>query len=418
MSIPVADYLAKLHCASQEENWLLAAYYAAEVLQVEPRDPIAWRALARAAVGLGRRKAAERFLQQIRATGAGQSGRDDELDELTRRVNEIREPAPHAGPRYLVVREWGAGFWADVEHVIAQLLVAEATARTPVVFWGSTSKFYPRGFSGNAWEEYFEPVSAVPMGQVVQEAAGLTIAPRKWDAGNLEGPVFNRWNGEGARFSAILALGCPENIVVADFHTSSFVIGMWVPPSLPMLKLPYQQLLRRYLRPRPAILERVAGIRRSWGEGPVIALHLRGTDKPAEQPRIVEANEALTHDALRRLDATGARLFLLTDSASLRAGLAAQLGPRLITTDAIRSDGVEGLHLSGQHDPRRLALDVMVDTYLAAGCDEFFGCTASNVACMVARLWSDRATGLNLYGGFPNHAKPNAYAMTAERDES
>jgi hypothetical protein len=127
-------------------------------------------------------------------------------------------------------------------------------------------------------------------------------------------------------------------------------------------------------------------------------------------------NAALEADALRRVDELGARLFLLTDSQTTRNRLSLCLGSRLLMTKAIRSDDIVGLHLSGRHDPRRLGEEVMVDTYLAARCDEFFGCTASNVACMVARMWSERP-GLTMRGGVPTHAQVNSYAMTCERSE-
>src|SRR4051812_49352892 len=43
-------------------------------------------------------------------------------------------PRPHfaAGPRYLVIREWGFGFWSDISHVLGALLLAEGTGRIPV----------------------------------------------------------------------------------------------------------------------------------------------------------------------------------------------------------------------------------------------------------------------------------------------
>ena len=417
MSDPIADFLEKLRRAMREEKWLLAAYYAAEVLQVESGNVSAWTALGRVAVVLGRREAAERFWSMSAANDPGHINSATDAANLLSRINELREGLkPHEGPRYLVIRDWGAGFWSDVDHVISQLLVADATGRTPVVYWGETSKFYPRKFSGNAWEEYFEPVSSVCMAQVVSEAAGLTIAPSKWNFGNLTGPVFNRWNGDGSRFSSILALGSWENIVVADFHTSSSIIGLWIPPTVPMLRLPFNLLLKRFVRPRKEILDRVAVIRSSWGAGPVVAMHLRETDKPIEQPSIVQANEAIEGDALRRADNLGARVFLMTDSVSTRARLSERIGERLITTDAIRSDGSEGLHMTGEHDPRQLAIEVMVDTYLAASCDEFFGCGASNVACMVARLRTDHTKGLTMYG-MPNHAKANSFSMTFKRPE-
>ena len=60
--------------------------------------------------------------------------------------------------RFLVIRAWGAGFWADVLHTIHGLALAEASGRTPIVHWGLECRYRRAGIE-NAWPLYFEPVS-------------------------------------------------------------------------------------------------------------------------------------------------------------------------------------------------------------------------------------------------------------------
>ena len=51
-------------------------------------------------------------------------------------------------PRFLLIKAWGQGFWSDMCHVMASLLVAEITDRIPVVQWGGNSLFHCGGGGG------------------------------------------------------------------------------------------------------------------------------------------------------------------------------------------------------------------------------------------------------------------------------
>jgi hypothetical protein len=41
---------------------------------------------------------------------------------------------PDGHARYLLIKAWGFGFWADLDHVLGALLLADLTRRVPVVY--------------------------------------------------------------------------------------------------------------------------------------------------------------------------------------------------------------------------------------------------------------------------------------------
>lgn len=69
--------------------------------------------------------------------------------------------------RYLLIKSLGKSIWADVDHVMCQILAAELTNRIPVVYWGMES-LYSESISTNAYEFFFEPVSAVTIHDIVR----------------------------------------------------------------------------------------------------------------------------------------------------------------------------------------------------------------------------------------------------------
>src|SRR5262245_34009179 len=118
--------------------------------------------------------------------------------------------------RFLVIKAWGYGFWSDVNHVIACLLLAEISGRIPVTAWGSNSLFSD-GSGRDAFRQYFEPVSPV----VIEEIEALELAsffPSKWSNGYIKAPEHQRWEGPGAEIPALYFLNRPETVGVCDYH--------------------------------------------------------------------------------------------------------------------------------------------------------------------------------------------------------
>jgi hypothetical protein len=146
--------------------------------------------------------------------------------------------------------------------------------------------------------------------------------------------------------------------------------------------------VRKYLRPRPQIgaeVDRFASAH--FGGGPLVALHVRGSDKIEE----VSDLEATLHAYFEPLEARlraqpQARIFLLTDDERVRKAYAERYGARVLATPCMRATSNVGVHYLAQRDPVRTGIEVMVDAYLAARCAEFIGLAYSNVSLYVSYL--------------------------------
>jgi len=292
-----------------------------------------------------------------------------------------------ARPRYLLIREWSQGFWSDVDHVLGMCLLAEIAGRIPLVWWGAQSRFSASS-SGNAWEQFFEPVSHA----TIADLGPLGRFPAKWQGQPLTGPVRNRWSGEGSRLVGLELLDRDEEVVVSDFHTGMKALLPWLPAWHALagasLQDAYRSLVRKYLRPRAAILaeaERFAAAH--FGARPLIGVHVRGSDKVEEVSGLEAILGRYFEDLEARLRARPeAGLFLLTDDERVRAYYAQRYGARLLCTPFARSSSNVGVHYLAGRDPARTGVEVMVDAYLAARCDEFIGLGFSNVSLYVSYM--------------------------------
>jgi hypothetical protein len=297
-------------------------------------------------------------------------------------------PATNASrPRYLLIREWSQGFWSDVDHVLVMCLLAEITGRIPLVWWGAQSRFSADG-AGNAWEQFFAPVSRATLADL----APLARHPAKWQEQSLTGPIQNRWSGEGSRLVSLELLDRDEDVVVSDFHTGMKALLPWLPAWHPLagasLQDAYRSLVRKYLRPRAEILaeaERFSAAH--FGGRPPVGVHVRGSDKIEEVSGLEAILGRYFEDLEARLRARpDAGLFLLTDDERVRAYYAQRYGARLLSTPCARSSTNVGVHYLASRDPVRSGVEVMVDAYLAARCDTFTGLGYSNVSLYVSYL--------------------------------
>ena len=338
----------------------------------------------------GRRDIAELYARAALETDPRNGAARALLDGL---ASALRWPARFAatkpGTRYLLVREWSQGFWSDVDHVLGMCLLAEITGRTPLVWWGAQSRF-SRDPAANAWEQFFAPVSTASL----EELAPRAKFPAKWQAQPLGGPIRNRWSGAGSRLVGLELMDRDEAVLVSDFHTGMKALLPWLPASHALagasLQDAYRALARKYLQPRPEILAEVERFSAAHFRGrPVIGVHLRGSDK-VEEVRELEAilNRYFPIVEERLRARPDAALFLLTDDERVRAHYQQRYGTRLLATACARSSSNIGVHYMPDRDPLRIGVEVMVDTYLAARCDEFIGLGFSNVSLYVSYLKS------------------------------
>jgi protein O-GlcNAc transferase len=337
------------------------------------------------------------------------------LEVVARRVRQDPTPTrlPAASPdraaeRFLLIKAWGYGFWSDVAHVLGQLLIAELTRRTPIVYWGANSLFWD-GTVANVFDAFFEPVSKWTLADV--QDSKLSVWPPKWHRGNLTAPEVNKWKGPFSRLAGLYLLGRQEDVIVSDFFTYICDLKPWIPYDSRLHDMTvdelYAYLARKYLRPKPEITD---AVNRFYAEhlrgGDFIAVHARGSDKILEVSNLEDLNRQYESalDALRAVHGTR-RIFLLTDDSRLRAFYVARYGDSVLCTDCLRTSTSQGIHYQATRDRKQLGAEVMVDAYLATKAEAFLGNASSSVSLMVGHLKEWPSDCIRLIG-------PNAYHMS------
>ena len=319
-------------------NFAAAEIACRELLDLAPRDAAALHLLGFIAAQVRERDAA---LAHFRAA------LDIEPDNIRIRENllaaqALPQPALPRGERYLLIKSWGFGFWADMAHVIGSLLLAEITGRIPLVFWGPESRFSDKSQS-DGFSRFFEPVSAVGLRQLAQ-MQNASFFPPRWHAGNLTQSGVSKWEGKGSRAGAVFFLNRPETIAVSDFNIGVVHVMPWIPPQHALygksLDEIYHDLIAKYLRPRADIVAACDAVCDVHLAGrPFVAVHLRGSDKIKEDAALNATNAEI----LAALDAVDPSwpIFLLTDDAHYLARMTARYGGRGVLK-AYRSDSPSG----------------------------------------------------------------------------
>jgi protein O-GlcNAc transferase len=370
-----------------EGNHAVADMIAQQVVRANPAEAGGWEALGVIAEHFGRPRLAARWygkaLEADPANGAARAG--------LQRAGAMPAPSAPAGERYLIIKAWGHGFCSDVDHTLGWLLVAEMTGRTPVVHWGKNSLFTDDPWA-DAFATFFEPVSGVQASDLVGK--GHDYYPPKWNDGNLFDENLQKNQGEWSRLSGLHFLSRPERVAVADYYVGVVQLLPWLDESHPLfgksIDEAYRYLIAKYLRVVPEIEERAEAFARArFTTRPIIAAHIRGSDKYKEDAQL-QQKLAIYPQVIARL--SGERwftpLFLMTDSSTIRDEYAKRYGALLITTESVRTSTHVGLHLQGNPTPRKLGAEVLLDILLATRCDMFVGLGSSNVTCMVHH-WRD-----------------------------
>lgn len=141
-------------------------------------------------------------------------------------------------------------------------------------------------------------------------------------------------------------------------------------------------LVARYVRPRPALRERVdAFVRERFAGAAIVGVHYRGTDKAQDAPRV--PYERLRDAVRRELDALDAvppvrrAIFLATDEQGCVDFLRDAFPGRVHCLDLRRSTDGSPIDVV-QGDNRRKGEDAVADCLLLARCDRLVR-TASNL---------------------------------------
>ena len=305
-----------------------------------------------------------------------------------------RKPLRSGKQKFLLIKAWGSGFWADVDHVLGQLLLAEISGRIPIVLWEENS-LYHDGRCDNAFELYFEPVSDARLEQVT--IAGISYFPPKWNHQNIKTPEINKSDGEYSRMAGLYFLNRNEDVIVGDFHTYVSDLAPWIEARSPLSRMSpqaiYRYLFKKYIRLKTDIIEEIEQYRKQYIEDrQVIAVHVRGSDKILESSELNQINSQyhaqIEHHLARLPDAF---IFLLTDSSLILDEYKQKYGDRLLYRDCARTEGSIGIHYQEHNDKRRIGIEIIVDTYIAAMCDAFIGYGGTNVSTSILHLkeWDD-----------------------------
>lgn len=351
-----------------------------EILDCTPCDGAALNMLGVIAARVKAFENAEDYFSQALAV-------EPENGQIVKNLAAARAAARPLLPlaeRYLVIREWGSGFWSDISHLLGSLLLSEALNRIPVTWWGATSLF-SNGGEHDAFQQYFQPVSTVAL----QDLPAADFFPPRWNRSNLKKSNIFKWEGKGSRAGAVYFLNRPEIVAVSDFYVAVTNVLPWLPRAHPMhsksLDAVYRYLAKKYLRPRPDLIASCDDFFKAKLAGaPFVAVHLRGSDKIREVSDTDQINQTILSLA-SQMDPSW-RIFVMTDDERCLAMAQSTFGDRVVATECQRSSIDKGVHYLPTTDSIQAGREIMVDSLLALRAHRFIGNGLSNVSAIISIL--------------------------------
>lgn len=269
---------------------------------------------------------------------------------------------------HYVIHARNAGFFSNLNGAINRLYYTLAPRDTGEVSWrvdqlregphivAQTQFPYGTVEDGNLWTRFFEP---------------LPLA-----AGNAAGSeVREIWELEH------------QGWCFGSYHAAARRACRLYVPGRQGWRRVFHDVFRRYIRPRPEVLERAAQFRRTHVTGPhTVGVHIRNVRHSQEQ--VGQEAYGVPHfaQAIRRLyGGEIPTIFLATDSDDVIRAMHDEFGRAVVyQTDVMRTPAGEDeqLHFFRQGDIR-FGQDVLSDSLLLAACDRLIHVT-SNVATAVA----------------------------------
>jgi hypothetical protein len=381
---------AEATAALQRGNIVRADLICQSVLAQDVRPPEILFIVAQVAIAIGEYAIARQRFEELLAAIPGDARAAAGVSVANQR--ETQTPSL-AGQKFHLIKAWGYGFTADLDHTLGHLLLAEMTGRTPIVYWGKSSLFRNDGVD-NAWTDFFQPVSSVTIDQLSRP--DFSFFPAKWSSGNLTTEDANKMTGP--RTCGINFLNQTADVTVGDFFTAVIELLPWVraphplaetgPLKISAIEAAYRYLIDRYIKPLPEVLAPVDSFAAEhFRDRRLLAVHVRGSDKMGETANLGQGHQKLFDMAAAELAADpGLFVFLLTEDAKVRVQYATAFGSRVICTDCQRTSTPRGVHYLGTADRRRLGLEVLRDAYLAARCDRFYALGCTNVSNFILHL--------------------------------
>jgi glycosyltransferase involved in cell wall biosynthesis len=299
--------------------------------------------------------------------------------------------------KFLYIPAWGQGFWSDVHFVLGGLLISELLCRTPIVYWGSNTRFSSQ-IEGNQFTQYFEPIDSDFFWKVKDF---IKIWPPKYKNHQLQKiqPLIpaNNWSGPYSRLTYLRYVNRPEPIVVYDFFEPVESLIPYIPYYHEFYNKNedeiYRQLYQKYLRFSDSMLAKIRPTLVHMNPLNSLAVHLRGTDKVNEANDLDKSNQ----DILDWLDSYALKnktssIFLMTDSEVIYNSLTNKYGQRIASNNVLRGSGNVGLHAQ-ELNGLQLGHEVIGDVLAALECERFIGNLESNVSRAIywQKDWKENA---------------------------
>jgi len=400
----------------QKKNYPLAEILLRECLKNNPNDYEAIYRLGEIAAYLNMPDRALIFFEDAMNIAPEWKAASNAYNFLLNQLSENKEGHGNNNTKkYILIKAWGHGFWSDVSHVLAQLLLAELTNRIPIIYWGKNSLYSEDG-DANAFETFFLQPSSCNIDDLMN-LSDDEIWPPKWNIDNLLENNINKWAGPYSRIAGIYLLGRPERVIVSDFYTSVYDIRPWIPKNNPLHGFSIDDLwvylARKYLRPQMEIINIVDDFYdKHFFRKNVLALHVRGSDKFKEYTTtdlIDETNNQYAPILDKYLsEGRFEKIFLMTDDVHILKNYKQIYGDLIVTTDCERSDSTQGVHKLPIKNKHKLGIEIMVDVYLATRANAFIGSGLTNPSRFVSYLKEWPKDAITLIGQNTFHM-PNPF---------
>lgn len=254
--------------------------------------------------------------------------------------------------KYIVAREWGFGFWADVNHILGVCLLSEITNRIPIAYWGPNSLFSCHK-EEDAFSRFFKPLSPFPAHDLIGK--GYDYFGDEWSDETLLAPFKRNVGTPSLRKNIVKGLlGRTERVVVSKTHFRAVDLLAEIPYSHSLYGLDpksvYRWLCKKYLKPNPDIVLAADSFHQRHLEGKkFIAVHIRGSDKQFEVGELLQKVNRTYFDLLEPLkDRDDWNIFVLTESQPLLDEFIERFGEKVVFTDCHRTAGNEGIHYSAK----------------------------------------------------------------------
>ncbi len=364
--------------------------------------------------------------------------------------------------RFLLIKAYNYMLWADIDHVLGQLLIAELTGRIPVVYW--PTHCLNNGFvQTNGFELYFEPINSYTIFNLSNPI--YTYYPPIWDSDNLL--VDDRAKDTWTYRNVGNILGSKANVVVGDVYYNIFELIPFIKKNHSVYGMTVEQVYRylfnKYIRIKPDIDMEIQGYYNSWLKDchPVLAVHVRRVDEETifdtrdadkfdnqywnkvyrkdgkengkpdnpdnkvyrylRKGRYKEPNKVY-HKEIRKIieKYNIKKMFLLTDCQKTVEEYIKMYGSIVVVTDCKRlSSDQEISYMENAMIKRRRGIEVIKDAFIAAKCDFFIGNDFSHLSHGITRIkeWPSKNIKL-LYWVHKRRKYPVNVKLVIRRDAS